>query len=514
MTPLTPEIKHDLTSTVAHWRDHDLDDYATLERGRPGTIELLLEPSTEDELSALIMALRRHRVPTTTIAGQSGLVEAQRPHGVAISMRRFDFPGEVTLADGTVAPVADLDSLAGRDPHQLRGARVRMGAGVAIDAINEALAPVGLKLPIVMGSTGSATAGACAANGSAGANAVRYGTAADLVRHVRGVLGTGEVVATDVPPRPLDADPTRCHIRADRFTHGASLVGSQGALGLITEVTYEAFPVPGDQVVALLPVPDVATANHVCEQLSRRLDDDQGAALELFEIIRRSTLERALAHAEQTLRDGVGEAPYYALALATSDQPPAPSAFGSAFVEQLLMFLMAEVVGRDGALLYAEGNVDFDHDPARLLHVREACSEMSRLLPKQSYDVVVPLVHLDALVTQLEGAVAAAYPDLQLSVFGHAGVGALHVHAIAPSAEARATVQAGLDTLVFDLVQSLDGSPWAEHGVGSKWAQEWQRRTPVEVQQEMLQLKRQCDPDNVLGSRLFGFDELLRAPGF
>lgn len=510
MTRLTPEAKHDLTSTVAHWRDHDLDDYATLERGRPGTIELLLEPSSEDELAALVGALRRHRVPTTTIAGQSGLVEAQRPHGVAIGMRRFDFPGEVTLADGAVAPLADLGPLAGRE---LRGARLRIGAGVTIDAINQALAPVGLKLPIVMGSTGSATAGACAANGSAGANAVRYGTAADLVRHVRGVLGTGEVVATDVPPRAVIADPTRCHIRADRFTHGASLVGSQGALGLITEVTYQLFPVPRDQAVALLPVPDVATANLVRDQLSRRFGDDD-TALELFEVIRHSTLARALAHAEQSLRDGVGEAPYYALVLATTDQPPAPSAFGSAFVEQVLMFLMTEVVGRDGAPLYAEGNVDFDHDPARLLHVREACSEMSRLLPKQSYDVVVPLVHLDTLVARLEAGVAAAYPDLQLSVFGHAGVGALHVHAIAPSPGVLAAAQPGLDALVFDLVQALDGSPWAEHGVGSKWAQEWQRRTPADVQQEMLRFKRQCDPDNVLGSRLFGFDDLMCAAGF
>jgi FAD/FMN-containing dehydrogenase len=510
MPQLSPEIKQALTATVAHWRDTDLDDYATLERGRPGTLQLLLEPATEAELSSLVAALRRHRVPTVTIAGQSGLVEAQRPQGVAISLRRFAGLGELTLPDGTIVQPDAFADLADRDPADLHGTTLRVSAGLTIDAINEALAPAGLKLPIVMGSTGSATAGACAANGSAGANAVRYGTAADLARHVRGVLGTGEIVAQAVPRRRPATDSNACRIRSDRFTHGDSLVGSQGAFGLITEVTYEVFPIPRDQAIALLPVPDMATANHLREQLSARFDR-AGSAIELFEIIRRQTLDRALAHAELVLRDGVGRAPYYALVLITADEATPLSAFGSAFVEEVLLFLMAEARNLAGDLPYEQGNVDFDHDPARLLHLREACSEMSRLLPKQSYDVVVPLGQLDTLVSRLEAAVAEGFPDLQLSVFGHAGVGALHVHAIAASPEALARVQTDLDTLVFDLVQELGGSPWAEHGVGSKWADEWQRRTPPAVQQEMLALKRRGDPDNVLGSWLFGFDRLLAA---
>jgi FAD/FMN-containing dehydrogenase len=383
-----------------------------------------------------------------------------------------------------------------------------VGAGAAIDAINEALAPAGLKLPIVMGSTGSASAGACAANGSAGANAIRYGTAADLVRHVRGVLGTGEIIARDVAPRPPVTDPAQCRIRSDRFPAGESLVGSQGALGLITEVVYEVFPLAQDQAIALLPVPDIATAVHLLAQLQARFDR-AGQAVELFEIIGQDTLDRALVHAEQSLREGVGRAPYYAMALVVSDTATAASAFGSQFVEELITFLMGEATDRDGRLRYEQGDFDFDHDPARLLHLRESCSEMSRTLPKQAYDVVVPLAHLDAFVTALEAMMAAEFPTLRLGLFGHAGVGALHLHAIAEAAAALAPLREALDTRLFDLVQSFGGSPWAEHGVGRKWGHEWRRRTPPEVVAEMLRLKRRCDPDNVIGSRLFGFDELL-----
>ena len=78
----------------------------------------------------------------------------------------------------------------------------------------------------------------------------------------------------------------------------------------------------------LLPVPDVAAAGRLHEQLQARFTSDH-TALELFEIIRGTTLQRALVHAEQTLRDGVTEAPYYVLALLTSDRATAASAFGS-----------------------------------------------------------------------------------------------------------------------------------------------------------------------------------------
>jgi len=511
MTELPDQAKRALTATVHHWRDADLEEWEVLERGRRGHLELLLEPQSEAELAALVAALRAHHIPTTTIAGQSGLVEAQRPHGVAIAMTRFDALGPLVLADGTRLSTEDLAALDAPLPlERRRGARLHTGAGTPIDRINAALAPAGLKLPIVMGSTATASAGACAANGSAGANALRYGTAADLAVHVRGVLGTGEVVAQDVPRRPPGRDPERCAIRSDRFLFGANLAGSQGALGLITEVVYEVFPVAADQALALLPVPDVATATALREQLQARFDG-QDTALELFEIIRHETLRRALAHAEEHLREGMREAPYYALAVVTSEVATAPSMFGSAFVEEVVTWLMTAARDRGGALLYAQGDFDFDHAPERLLGVREACSEMSRLLPKQSYDVVVPVARLDDFVTALEAAVAAAHPELVLSVFGHGGVGALHLHAIGPDGDTVDGLRETLDTLVFDLVQAHGGSPWAEHGVGSKWAVQWQRRTPPDVQQEMLRLKRRCDPDNVLGSRLFGFDRLLAA---
>lgn len=513
MTYLTSEARRALTATVKHWRDTDLDDFIAVERGRPGELHLLLEPESEAELSALIKTLRAQRIPTTTIAGQSGLVEAQRPFGVAISMKRFDGIFELTLPDSASFPPSRFAAIAERySTAQLRGARLRVGAGAAIDAVNAALEPAGLKLPIVMGSTASASAGACAANGSAGANAVRYGTAADMVRRVRGVLGTGEIVEETLentrPPEDPPHDLEGCAIRADRFLRGASLVGSQGALGLITEVVYEVYPLPKDQVLALLPVPDIAAAAHVLQQLRKRFDR-QGSAVELFEIIERNTLERALDHAERRLRDGVGRAPYYALSMIVSEVSTEESALGSRFVEEMVTFLMSEAIGLDGGLLYEQGDFDFDRDPSRLLHMRESCSEMSRTLPKQAYDIVVPVGSLDAFVADLQAAVVATFPAFRLGLFGHGGVGALHVHAIAPDLETLEPARADLDALVFDLVQRHGGSPWAEHGVGSKWGREWQRRTPSEVVAEMLRLKRQCDPDNVVGSRLFGFHLLM-----
>lgn len=509
MPPLTTAAKHALTATVAHWRDADLDEFIAVERGRPGELELLLEPQTEAELSALIRALRAHGIQTATIAGQSGLVEAQRPHGVAISLKRFAWIGEVTLSDGASFAPGDFGAIARRyAPAQLRGARLRVGAGTTVATVNEALAAAGLKLPIVMGSAASASVGGCVANASAGANAICYGTGADLALSLRGVLGTGEIIAEQVPRRASGNDPDECRIRADRFLFSGSLAGSQGALGLITEVTCRVFPLPRDQAIALLPVPDLATAIHLLGQLRARFAH-HGQAIELCEIIAQGTLARALSHAGQALREGVGRAPYYVMLLAVCEAATPAGTFGSQFVTEVVTHLMTAATGLDGSLMFAQGDFDCDHDPGRLLRVRESCSEMNRTLPKQAYDVVVPLARLDAFVTALRAAMRDEFPAFRLELFGHVGVGALHLHAIAPAAAALELASDALDERVFDLVQAQGGSPWAEHGIGRKWGAQWQRRTPPEVLAAMLRLKRRCDPDNVIGSRLFGFHLLL-----
>lgn len=503
----------------------------TLERGRDGEVMLALFPANVAELQAAITILNQHRLPSTTIGGGTGLVEAQRTQGILISTQHLDRALKLTLQDSTVITLNDLDISSRYEdrikhwskqlqnvtkdmpPKALHGATLTVEAGVPIDAINGRpstaaepggypgiLQTLGLKVPIVMGSSAAATAGACAANGSAGANAIRYGTAADMAVRIKGVLGNGHIVEQKNPGRDSVGNDS-CIIRSDRFLYGDSLIGSQGSFGIITEVEYKTWPVAQEQVMTLLPVPDMATAFHILKQAQEYFMED--SAVELFEMIKSSTLEKAQTHAGQKTHAANG-LPYYVMMQVVSEETSPDSELfpgHSQFFEKVGMFLIEglKVKGSD-APLYPHGNeFDYDEQPQRLMAIREACSDMSRHLEKQAYDVVVPLTKLETFVAELETALAKEFPDLQLEWFGHAGVGALHLHVLG----ALGNRTTDIDRCVFDLVVAQGGSPWAEHGIGHKWVEAWQHYTPHNIQDTMQATIYKYDPNNVIGSALF-----------
>jgi FAD/FMN-containing dehydrogenase len=483
--------------------------YEIPERGEPGHTPAVLVPQSEEEVAAILKLCNQFDGRLVISAGRTGLVEAQRPQGeLVLSLERLSAPLVFELADGRrytfdTAQKADaqIDGLARwwRDlgAPSLSGARLSVQAGISVDNVNALLEPLGLMWPMEMGSTSAATAGACVANASAGANAVCYGTAAQLCESAWGLWGDGSSAGPCRAPvwQPIPADTLA--VDSSRVHPDWGLIGSQGLFGIITHLRLRTYAIPAQREGVLLPVADMPTAMQVLTAAREAFP----GSVEEFEFIGRAALQLVQLHLGESLRlpfERDPQSPYYLLLQVKSHDADEDLA------SRLYGFLA-------DALQWPEALIGYAPLPSlkKLRHsITESSNARMRALGggRLSFDTATPVAVFGDYLAELDGELRRAAPAVEFVAFGHAGVGGAHLHLLgtreAPVAE-RATE---LIALVFDVTQRFGGTFSAEHGIGPKWGAEFQRRMPATARDALLQAKRRHDPRGVLSPRSFGLD--------
>src|SRR5689334_8477356 len=313
--------------------------------------------------------------------------------------------------------------------------------GVVNDDLKAAVAEHGLWYPPDPASAAWSTIGGNVATNAGGLCCLKYGVTRDYVLGLRAVVGGPAGYGTAV----------RLGRRTSKGVAGLDLVGlfvgSEGTLGVVTEVTLRLRPAPvGTPRTVVGAFPTLVAAGQAVAQITRR-----GLTPAVLELLDRACLEAV----EDWKHLGI-DADAAALLLARVDTPGDSGAAEAAAI--------AATMTAAGAL-WAEQSTD-DAEAEALFDARRlAYPALERLGPVLTEDVCVPRSRVPEMLEQI--AAIAARHGVRTATVAHAGDGNLHPCLITPPGDsaAREAAQAAFEEFL-DAAIALGGTVTGEHGVG------------------------------------------------
>ena len=348
---------------------------------------------------------------------------------------------------------------------------VTVQPGVTRKQLNEAVKSTGLFFPIDPGA--DATLGGMCATRASGTNAVRYGTMRENVLALQVVTASGEIIRTGTRAKKSSAgyDLTRL------------MVGSEGTLGVITEVTVKLYPLPEAISAAICSFPSIEAAVRTTIQIIQ-----MGIPIARVELIDANTVRMVNAHSKLTLRE----------------EPLLLMEFhGSPAGVQEQALLVQEIAAEFGATA-DQGAFEWATTPeerTRLWTARHnayfAAIQSRPGCRAISTDTCVPISRLaDCLLDSIAEADASGIPYF---LVGHVGDGNFHFgYLIDPTKPEEREVAEQLNHALVTRALELEGTCTGEHGVGLHKMDFLLTETGSGAVDMMRAIKRALDPKNIM----------------
>lgn len=348
--------------------------------------------------------------------------------------------------------------------------------GVVADDLNRRLARIGFQLPVTPGSSAMATVGGMVGNDASGRKTIKYGTTKDWVRNLEVVFADEDATRTYLGRRVLKSVAGYDLVRL--------LVGSEGTLGLVTQVAFKIAPLPRHARVVQAVYDSLESAGETVAAIHRSWVTPSSV-----EILDRSSILAVKAYRPRVDLPVDAEA---VLLVELEGDHQASVAEASSAIERLcrqagaIDALVSTTPEENERVWEARALVGAAANQVRPGHVRVYVGE----------DVVVPIRKIPDTLRHLR-FLSEKY-GLPVVVFGHVGDGNLHpaVTVRKTSEDDREKLDA-LESEIHQFVLSLGGSTTGEHGVGRT------RKRYVESELGpafgvMRKIKRALDPKNVL----------------
>ena len=434
----------DRVSTSAAVREHHVKDESYFPYALPDAVVF---PQTTEEVRDVVDICRRHRVPMI-------------PYGVGTSLE-----GHILAVNGGVCiDLSRMNKVLAVHEEDLDAV---VQAGVTRKQLNEYIKHTGLFFPIDPGA--DATLGGMSATRASGTNAVRYGTMRENVLSLKVVLADGRILQTS----------RRAKKSAAGYDLTRLFVGSEGTLGIITEVTVKLYPVQEAMSAAMCAFDTVDGCTRTVIQTIQA-----GIPVARSEIVCEHTIEAINKYKKTSYR-------------------VAPTLFFEFHGSKASVVEQAEAVQE---IARENGGRDFiwatkPEERTQLWDARHnayfACLQLRPGSRAVSTDVCVPISRLAECVRETMEDVKSYIAPVPL--LGHVGDGNFHLmFLVDPQKPEETELAKQFNQRLVERALRLEGTCTGEHGVGMGKQASLRAELGEDVIDVMRDIKRLFDPDNLM----------------
>lgn len=413
--------------------------------------DVVVRPSSAEEVSEVMKIAYEKEIPVMPRGAGTGLCGSAVPlkGGILLDMAIMNNIKQIRVEDLNCA----------------------VEAGVVYDQLNKALASYGFFFPPTPGSGEVCTIGGMISANASGMRAIKYGATRDYVLGLRVVLANGDII--DVGTNTLK--------NSSGYQLERLFVGSEGTLGVITDVVLRISPKPKKSAMAVAAFDDVRKAGEcVSAIIAHPLIP---SAIELMDSICINAVNKTM---------NVGFPDCDALCLIEVDGDPV--------VVEKEVQQVHEICKRVGAV-----SVEFSSDSKQMAAwtagrkaVLPALSRLGEGSVSVSLadDMGVPISKIPEAVVAFQEI--AERHGVLVGTYGHAADGNLHTKMLLdaedPDAWRRGEKAVGE---IFDKCIELGGTVTGEHGVGISKAP-WMQKERASALGAMQAIKQALDPKNIL----------------
>jgi D-lactate dehydrogenase (cytochrome) len=430
-------------STSMAMREHHGRDESSYDPMLPDAVVFA---HTSDEVAAAVRLCNQYRFPVIA-------------YGTGTSLE-----GHIlALQGGLSVDLSQMSQVVAVNPEDLT---VTVQAGVTRKQLNTEIKDTGLFFPIDPGA--DASIGGMAATRASGTNAVRYGTMRENVLSLTVVTAEGKIIKTGT--------------RAKKSSAGYDLtrlfVGSEGTLGIITEVTLKIYPQPEAISAAVCSFNDIASAVNTVIQTIQ-----MGVPVARVEFVDENGVRAFNKHDKLTLP----EKPLLLFEFHGSEhgvKEQAEVVQQIADEHQAIGFEWATRPEDRSRLWQARHNAYF-----ALLQMRPGCRAIST-------DCCVPISRLAECL--LETKADCERENIIHGIVGHVGDGNFHVQMLVDPNDPEDIARAeGVNERMVHRAIAMDGTCTGEHGIGLHKMDFLIHETGEDAVDMMRSIKHSLDPNNI-----------------